>query len=161
MKQILGLILISLLLISCKKNNEEPPPQVPITRDSMLISNVWQIKHIHVLQNSTVYKYERGSQNNTYNYNNDYIEFEKNGAGKYTAGNDIYDITWQFNNSEKTELTYTIYDYANGLPQEGNNLDVKLENVFLSETSFRYAEIYTNLNGANAVCSVYREPKDK
>lgn len=161
MKQIFALILISSLIISCKKNNEEPPPQVPITRDSMLISNVWQIQHIHVLQNSTIYKYDRDGQNNTYNYNNDYIKFERDGTGSYSAGNDYYQITWQFDNSDKTELTYTIYNYANGQPQDGINLDVKLENVFLSETSFRYAEIYTNLNGANTVCSVYREPKNK
>jgi hypothetical protein len=159
MKYILGLILLSSIIISCKKDNDDPPESV-ISRDSILVSRVWQIKHIRVLQNNFIIRYDRGGQDNNWNYDNDYFKFEKNGTGSYTAGNDVYDISWQFDNSDKTELSYTIHDYSNGQPAEGFDLDVKLENVFISENSLRYAELYTNDNGTNTISSVYREPRN-
>lgn len=118
------------------------------------------MKHIRVLQNNFITRYDRGSQDNNWNYDNDYLKFEKNGSGTYTAGDDVYNISWQFANTDKTEITYTLHDYANGQPTPGTDLDIKLENVFISENSFRYAELYTNENGTITICSVYREPNN-
>ena len=159
MKQILCLILLSALVISCKKDSNDPP-EVVISRDSLLVSNAWQMQQITFVQNDgTVLFYERGGQNNTWNYDNDYLKFEKNGTGSYNAGTQQFELTWQFDNSDKTELSYTIHNYANGGPQQGSNLDIKLENVYLSESSFRYAELYSNENGTQTISSVSREPK--
>jgi hypothetical protein len=159
MKQILGLILLTSLVVSCKKDANDPP-EVIISRDSLLVSNTWQMQQINVVQNDgTVLFYKRGGQNNSWNYDDDYLKFERNGTGIYNAGTQQYEITWQFDNSDKTELSYTIHNYSNGGPQENSSLDIKLENVYLSESSFRYAELYTNENGTQTICSVYREPK--
>lgn len=158
MKQLFVLLCLSTFIISCKKDSDDPP-QTAISRDSILVSRIWQMQKIHVLQNNTLLFYQRGGQNNSWNYDNDYLKFEKDGSGTYTAGSDVYDITWQFDNSDKTEISYTLHDYANGHPEDGIDLEIKLENVYLSETSFRYAELYTNENGTHAICSVYREPK--
>ena len=159
MKYVLGLILLSSVIISCKKDNNDPPESV-ISRDSILVSRIWQMEHIRVLQNNVITRYDRGSQNNTWNYDNDYLKFDKNGSGTYTAGNDVYDISWQFANSDKTEIEYTLHDYSNGQPSEGVDMEIKLENVFISENSLRYSELYTNDNGTNTICSVFRESKN-
>ena len=160
MKYLLGLLLLGSIVSSCNKHLPDFP-KVEVSRDSLIVSNTWQIRHIYSVQNNTVFFYERGGQNNTWNYDNDFLEFEKDGTGTYTAGSSNYNITWQFDNADKTELSYTIYDYANEQPNVGLNHNAKLENVFLSFTSFRYAEIYTNENGTHTVSSVYREPKIK
>jgi hypothetical protein len=160
MKYFLSIALISSILISCNKHLPDLP-HIEVSKDSLLVSNTWQIRHIYSVQNNIVFFYERGGQNNTYNYDNDFLKFDKDGTGTYTAGSSHYNITWQFDNSDKTEMSYTIYNYANGQPYEGLNHQVKLENVFLSFTSFRYSEIYTNENGTHTVSSVYREPKIK
>ena len=160
MKSLFAVLLISAFFIACKKDGDHPPSKNEPTRDSLLVSNVWQIQKIHVLQNNVVLFYERGGQNNDYNYDNDYLKFEKDGTGTYTAGGNVYNITWQFDNVSRTELTYLLHDYANGQPWPGVDLEIKLENIFLSESSFRYAELYTNENGTETICSVYREKKN-
>jgi hypothetical protein len=160
MKYFLGLILLGTALISCNKHLPDFP-QVEVSRDSLIVSNTWQIKHIYSVQNNVVFFYERGGQDNTWNFDNDFLKFNKGGTGTYKTGSTHYDITWQFDNDDKTELSYVIYNYANGQPSTGLNHSVKLENVFLSYTSFRYSEIYTNENGTHTVSSVYREPKIK
>ena len=79
MKYVLGLILLSSVIISCKKDNNDPPESV-ISRDSILVSRIWQMEHIRVLQNNVITRYDRGSQNNTWNYDNDYLKFDKTAA---------------------------------------------------------------------------------
>lgn len=160
MKKLLAVLLISALFIACKKDGHHPPGKNQPTRDSLLVSNVWQIQKIHVLQNNVVLFYERGGQNNDYNYDNDFLKFEKNGTGTYTAGSTVYNITWHFDNVGRTELTYLLHEYANGQPSPGIDLEIKLENIFLSESSFRYAELYTNENGTETISSVYREARN-
>lgn len=158
MKQVFFALLLGVAFVSCKKDYPYNPHGQE-NRDNLIAKNVWQIQHIYTVQNNVEFIYERGGQNNTFNYDNDYLSFEKNGTGTYEAGNDQYVIAWQWDNTSKTELTFTIHDYANGQPAQGIDLIVKLENIYLSETSFRYAEIYTNQNGTNTVGSVYRQPK--
>ena len=157
MKRVLTLAAIFAIVISffaCDKDVNERPN---LDRTYLLTSSAWQIKHIRVVQTGQDFVYDRGGSNNTFDFTNDYLEFQKDGSGTYWAGNDQYEISWQFDNSEKSELTYTIYNYADGHPQPGTDHLVKLENVFLSETSFRYAELYTNNNGSHSAASVYRE----
>ena len=150
MKQIIFALLLGVAFVSCKKDFPNNPHGRE-NRDNLIAKNVWQIQQIYTVQNNVEFFYERGGQNNTFNYDNDYLSFEKNGTGTYEAGSDQYNINWQWDNTDKTELSFTIHDYANGQPAQGIDLVVKLENVYLSETSFRYAEIYTNENGG---CSV-------
>src|ERR1700755_3059964 len=141
MKQLIFIFFCSFALFSCKKDTSTPPPATEISRDSLLVSNIWQGPHIRVLQNNTMISYDRGGSDNTFNYDHDYLEFKKDGTGTYSAGNDVYNISWRFDNAAKTEMSYTLFDYADGAPHDGINLELKLENVFLSENSFRYAEI--------------------
>ena len=158
MKQLFTLILLASLFTSCKKDSD-PPPEVVISRDSLLVSHAWQVQQINEIQGSMRISYVRGSQNNSWNYDEDFWKFEKNGTGIYHTSTHEYDISWQFDNVDKTELSYTLHDYANGGPQEGVDLQIKFENIYLSSTNFRFTELYTNLNGSHTISSVYCEPK--
>ena len=104
MKSLFAALMIFALFTACKKDRDYPPAKNEPTRDSLLVSNIWQIQKIHVLQNNVVLFYERGGQNNDYNYDNDFLKFEKNGTGTYTAGSDVYNITWHFDNTARTEF---------------------------------------------------------
>ncbi|MBL7699008.1 MAG: hypothetical protein JNK79_12665 [Chitinophagaceae bacterium] len=153
MKQILlSFLAISFLFIACNKDDDEP--QQPQVKDRMelLTSVAWQIDHLYQVQGGQKAYYDRGGSNNTYNYGSDLLKFNTDGSGTYTtsAGNS-YTIEWQFDNAGKTEISYTINGFPNG------SLDIKLENVFLDENNFRYAEMYTN-NGLHTGGSVYRTP---
>lgn len=148
-------ILSSVIVLSCTREFPQPPERDIMT---LLTQSVWRIEQTYSIQNNTVFFYKRGGQNNTFNYDSDFLEFERDGTGTYTAGNNSYVIDWTFDNSAKTEISYTIHDYANGQPAQGEELDVKLENVVVTFNSFRYAEIYTNIGGTHSVGSTYREP---
>lgn len=148
-------ISISALFLACTREFPQPPERDTIT---LLTQSLWRIDQSYSVQNNTVFFYKRGGQNNTFNYDNDFLKFEKDGTGTYSAGNNTYEIDWQFATSAKTELSFTIHNYANGQPSQGDDLLVRLENLVVTFNSLRYAEIYKNKNGTNSVGSVYREP---
>ncbi len=156
MKQLtLILVCAASLFISCKKEYHIHPGG--LNPEKLLVSNVWQVQKLTSSQGNTLWHYVRGGQDNNFNYDGDYLDFEADGTGTYSAGA-LYDITWEFTNADKSELTYVIRNYANGQPADGIDLTVKMENVHLAPDSFKYAEIYTNENGVSAVSSVYRTP---
>ena len=145
-------LLFTTAFIACKKDKEDPEPTPETDRTVLLTQNSWQIRHLNQSQGGDKWYYDRGGSNNTHDYGNDLLQFNTDGSGTYTtsAGNS-YTISWQFDNSDKTELTYTINGF-NG------NLAIKLENIFLDENNFRYSEMYgtgTNYSGG----SIYRIPK--
>lgn len=109
-------------------------------------------KHLNQSQGGNKAFYDRGGSNNTHDYGNDLLQFNTNGSGTYTtSAGDSYTIAWQFDNGEKTELSYTISDF-NG------NLTIKLENILLDENNFRYSEMYGTGNNYSGG-SIYRIPK--
>ena len=154
MKRFLTLyLLVALLSVSCKKDSPSPPAK---TNEDLLVDIIWKTEQITSAQENAFIYYKRGGSNNTFNYDNYDLKFNKDGTGKYTTGDIIYDITWEFTNVGDSELTYIIHNYANGSPENGINLEVRLENIYLNETTFKYAELYTNNNGKSVISSVIR-----
>jgi hypothetical protein len=149
---------LTFILISCKKEHYHHPNHK--NSEKLLTANDWIIEEITSSQSNELLYYKRGGQDNNVDFTHNSITFDENGTGNYTDGSNLYNITWQFTNSDKTELSYFIQDYANGSPAPGLSMEVKLENVYLSHTSFKYAEIYTNENGVSAVSSVHRIPAE-
>lgn len=148
----------SVLFISCKKEHYHHPDHK--NADELLTANEWIIEEITSSQSNELLYYKRGGQNNNVDFSLNALTFHAGGTGNYTDGSNMYDINWQFTNSDKTELSYFIHDYANGAPAPGLSMEVKLENVHLTKSSFKYAEIYTNENGVAAVSSVHRIPAE-
>jgi len=140
----------SILFIACKKDNVDPEPPPEKDRTELLTGSSWQIKHLHQAQSGQKDYYDRGGSNNTHDYAKDLLKFNTDGSGIYTTSTGVdYNFTWQFDNPEKTELSYTLANYG------GGSLAIKLENILLDETNFRYSEMYMH-GGFYSGGSVYR-----
>lgn len=154
MKKSFFLYLLMLpLIFSCKK---VITPIIEKTTEANLVDKAWLMDEITFVQSNQLYYYQRGGQSNTAHFDNNTIYFKKDKTGTYSDGGHIYDITWSFDQDDKTKLQYTIYDYQNGAPQEGVNSVVYLENVNVSDAYFRYAEIYTHDGEKSVISSVKR-----
>lgn len=154
MKRLLfSLLALSILFLACKKDNADPEPTPVKDRTELLTGASWQIKHLNQAQSGQKSYYDRGGSNNTYNYDQDLLKFNSDGSGVYTTSTGInYNFSWQFNNPEKTELSYTLAGYG------GGSLAIKLENIFLDESNFRYSEMYMQ-GGSYSGGSIYRMAK--
>ncbi len=52
------------------------------------------------------------------------------GTGTYTTTQNIsFTIAWQFTDGEQTIISYTVFNYDNGVKRQGINLIVTWENV--------------------------------
>ena len=79
------------------------------------------------------------------------------GTGTYTTTQNIsFTIAWQFTDGEQTNISYTVFNYDNGVKRQGINLIVTWENVQLSTSSLKYAEIYTKSPGKSIISSAKR-----
>lgn len=142
-----------ILFIACKKDDVDPEPPPVKDRTELLTGSSWQIKHLNQAQSGQKTYYDRGGGNNTYDYDDDLLKFNTDGSGIYTTSTGVnYNFTWQFDNTDKTELSYTLAGYGNG------SLAIKLENIFLDENNFRYSEMYM-FGSSYSGGSIYRMPK--
>jgi len=153
MKHLLFLFLtISILFISCKKDKADPEPAPEKDRTELLTGSSWQIKHLNQAQSGQKFYYDRGGSNNTHDYAKDLLKFNTDGSGVYTSSTGVdYNFTWQFDNMEKTELSYTLAGYGSGTL-------IKLENILIDENNFRYSEMYM-YDGFYSGGSIYRISK--
>lgn len=155
MKKLFALLVLSATLLGCRKDSPFNPDSYK--PEKLIVNKQWQIQKITSAQSNTLFYYERGGQSN-WDYSQNLLLFKPDGTGEYTDGSNLYEITWEFTNSAKDELSYVIEDYANGQPAPGLSMEVELENINVTATSLKYAEIYTNENGSPAVSSVHRIP---
>ena len=153
MKNKISVILICLgfiLTTSCSKDEDPTPPAE--TAEQLLTKSAWKIDELRWNQVNTsgggsAYYYKRGTTGNISNLDNESVLFTTSGTGTYTLGNVSSPLAWQFNNSEKTKITFII-TYAVGSP-----LTVYWENMVLSSTTLRYSEYFTTSAGINSLAS--------
>lgn len=154
MKLFYGILMAALGFLSCSKDNTSAPTAPTV--DSLLIGKTWKIQSITFVSNNILYYYTMGASGNTADFSKDAIVFNKDLTGSYTAGVNTYNITWQFTDAEKSKIKYTILNYDKGLPKSGVNLVVTWENVVLTTSTLKYAEIYTNSDGNSVISSAVR-----
>lgn len=147
-------ILTSISVFSCTKDNT---PVKTKSVEDYLVGKSWKIQEITFVQNNQLYYYLRGGSGNTASFPNDVLVFNADGTGTYTTtAGDSFHTTWDFQDSEKSKINYTVYDYDAGAAKTGSNLVVRMENVNVSDSTLKYAEIYTNGNGNSIISSVER-----
>ena len=109
----------------------------------------WQIDEIRFLQQNTLYYYKRGGADNSYDFNDEYIQFNKDKSGvRYDKGVS-YPLKWDFIDQGKTKIKIIM--------QESPQLIVIWENLIYNETSLKYSEYYTR-RGTNSLAVVTRTP---
>jgi hypothetical protein len=154
-KTAINLVTISTVLLlcslqfgfsSCKK--ETPIPVM----DTVLVltSKEWKIDEIRFLQNDVPYFYKRGAAGNSANFDNEYIKFNSDFTGTYSADGLSYNITWSFKNGDKTKIEYTVLFSTPML--------VNMENIIYNESYFKYSEYYQK-NNIYSLATVSRVPK--
>ncbi len=152
------LLLASLLIfISCEKEkNDDSDSDKPV--EEFLLSKSWQVEKLTFTEADKLYKFRKNaSDNDVEYYSQDVITFYEDGTGKYTSyGSNTFNIVWEYIDTEKTTIEYTINDFLLGAPSPGNNLDVLLENVVVTENFLKYAEIYTKDDNKSIISSVKR-----
>jgi hypothetical protein len=139
--------------VSCKKALD---PVIEKKVQDLLVNKNWNMDEITYVEDNTLFYYLRGGQNNTAHFDSNILLFKEDKNGIYIDGNVTYDITWQFVGNDYTKLNYTIYNYYKGAPKQGTNSVINLENVNLSESFFKYAEIYSHDSQKSIISSVKR-----
>lgn len=157
-KNLILFLVVIAIVTACTKSNDVSKVNPSVTVDSLLEKRTWQMAHIAFLQNGTLYYYNRGAANNSFNFDADNLTFKKDSTGTYSNANGSYAITWNFTNIKKDKIAYIIFNYDNGAPKPGSNLKINLENVNVTDSTLKYAEIYNNSAGVSTISSVERTP---
>ena len=119
----------------------------------LLTANSWKLQEIRGVTGSTILFYQRGGSSNTQNFDPEYITFFTNKTGVYHDGNDNNNtIVWDFLNSEKTKLTFTITNLA-PLPDQ----TVYYENLRFKNGALWFDQYWT-VAGVNHHSQVIRTP---
>lgn len=101
----------------------------------MLTERTWKADEIRIqLSNNTTTYYKRGVSGNT--YDSDSLKFGINNTGFYYYSGSAFNTTWNFTDTGKTKMIIVIN-------QPPTPITINLENVTLTETSFRYAQYFT------------------
>jgi hypothetical protein len=120
----------------------------------LLTANSWQLQEIRGVNGNTLLFYQRGGSSNTENYDPEYITFNTNKTGMYNDGHDhLFSIIWDFLNSEKTKLTFTIINLAPAPDQT-----VIYENLRYKNGALWFDQYWT-IGGINHHGQVIRTPK--
>lgn len=149
--------LLLVFALACTKEND--PAFEKTSNKDLLVNKSWKFQKLTFVQNNTLYFYTLGGSNNSFNFGNDAISFKADGTGTYTNSVNVkFIISWQFADVEESIINYTIFNYDKGASRQGVNLTVTWENVQLSTTYLKYAEIYTNSDGGAIISSAKRIP---
>ncbi|MFT3702322.1 MAG: hypothetical protein QM802_08135 [Agriterribacter sp.] len=141
------LLLALVLLFSCNKDEVKPPKKSPL---EILTGTTWQIDEIRFLQLNQPYYYKRGaSSGNNANYDNEYIQFNKDNTGVRSDNGEKYPLTWSFTDESKTKIKI--------VTQESSELVIYWENITYDEAALKYTEYY-NRNGTNSLGVATRTP---
>ncbi len=120
----------------------------------ILTANPWQLQEYKgVVGNKKVW-YERGSSNNTQNFDSDYITFKLDKTGQYTDGfGGQYAITWDFVNSDSTKIKW-VYNRPQG------KLTVTYDNIRYKNASLLFDQYWTDKR-IHSHTQVVRTPKEE
>lgn len=117
---------------SLTKHGVAAAPGIVSLQDA-LCGKRWQLKEIRFLQDNENYFYKRGSDDNSINFDTEYIEFYPDHTGTYHAGGILYKVDWQ--DIENNVLRYTVH-YPTPLHVTWEQLDT-------AHGDLRYTEYYT------------------
>jgi len=118
---------------------------------AIFTAHPWKIKEIRALVGSNYIYYVRGGSSNTQNLDNEYITFNANNTGVYTANDGSQNsLTWNFTDATNTRIVWLW-----NLPQPVN---VTWENIVYDDGAIRYTEYFTQF-GVNILSSAIRIPK--
>ena len=148
---VIAMVAVMLLAASCKKDTtSNPGPKV--ASEALLTAHPWKPKVINGVVGNTIVMYQRGGTGNTQNYDNESITFDAAKTGTY---NDIngkqYPLTWDFANTDKTKLTFTV-QYT---PNVSN---VTWDNMVFTDSLLEYNQTYS-IGGVNGHSHEIRMPK--
>ncbi|WP_315821057.1 hypothetical protein [Paraflavitalea speifideaquila] len=134
---LLMLFLCTSILYSCSKDGNPSSPEK--TPEQILTGVSWKIDEIRSQIGNIPYSYKRGSPN--HELDNEYITFRNDHTGTYVAPNGTqYQIsTWNFVDSPKTKLQYTI---AFSTP-----LVVNWEIMAMKPDNIKYGEYHVSKDG--------------
>lgn len=107
----------------------------------ILTANPWKVQEIRGVIGNIYYYYLRGGTTNTPGFalDNEYITFNSDHTGLYVDNTTkSYNLTWDFANSEKTKITYTMFNFG-GAP----SLTINWEHLAYKNASLNYDEYYT------------------
>ena len=141
-------VLVTFFIASCDKNDDDSPiPEK--TPEEILTSRSWRLDEIRFLQNNSLTYYKRGVTDDPYSFDTESIKFNVDRTGTYIAGGITYNLTWEFNDLEKSKIKFII-NYA-------TPLTVNWENIIYSDSSLKYSEYY-NRTGTNTLSVATRIP---
>lgn len=119
----------------------------------------WQIEHIDWVDEGVLYQYNRGASNNDNNFDDNYVIFSRDFTGSYITSGTTFNTSWSWNDATKTGLTYIIHNFAEGgIVSPNSNFTISWQNVSLTDSTFRYTEMYTHNNGSVVIGSGERTP---
>ena len=154
---LISLSFLLLIVISCTKTKYTSAPIV-IT-DSLMDGKKWQIEHIYWVDEGVLYQYNRGASNNDNNFDDNYVIFSRDFTGSYITNATTFNTSWSWNDATKTGLTYIIHNFAEGgIVSPNSNFTISWQNVSLTDSTFRYTEMYTHNNGSVVIGSGERTP---
>lgn len=156
----LGLIILvgaSVSFSSCTKSNAASvtTPKTDTVPDpvTLLTSATWKIQELRWFQVNTSgggieYYYMRDITSDIGQASTIRMKFNRDGTGSYALGSSLTgSVTWQFTNTEKSKLTWTIaYNI-------GGTQTINWENIDLTETRLRYAEYFVTNTGISSLAS--------
>lgn len=134
---LLRLFLCTSIFYSCSKDDCPNPPEK--TPEQILTGVSWKIDEIRSQIGDVPYSYKRGSSN--HELDNEYITFRQDHTGTYVApdGKQYQISTWNFVDSPKTKLRYTI--------TFSTPLVVNWEIMAMKPDSIKYGEYYVSNEG--------------
>src|ERR1700691_4567503 len=98
----LSAITILICISSCKKSSSGKTPE------QLLTANTWKMMKDSGTLGTSPFYYVRGGGSNTANLDNDSIKFNLNNTGVYFTDGMNVNITWNFSNTAKTDLTWVV-----------------------------------------------------
>jgi len=145
---LLMLFLCTSIFYSCSKDDDANPPEK--TPEEILTGASWKIDKIRSQIGNAPYYYQRGSSN--HDLDNEYITFKNDHTGTYVtpAGTQYQISTWNFVDSAKTRLQYTV-SFSTPLVVNWEIMAMKSDNI-------KYGEYYVS-NGVPSLAYATRIPR--
>ncbi len=104
-------ILMSTLVVACKKDkNPDPTPEPVLTKKQLLVKSKWQVDEVLRNISGSNSHYKRGGVNDTgVNYDLIELTFNTDGTGVYQDEVSVsHPITWQFTSSDNRNMKLNI-----------------------------------------------------
>lgn len=119
---------------------------------AILTANPWKLLELRTNNAGTFDYYLRGGTSNTQDFTNEYMTFNSNNTGTYTANNGTQtSFTWNFTDATNKKILWVI--------NLGTPLTITWENILYDDGQLRYTEYYTFQNGGNVLSEGIRIPK--